>query len=191
MDGKTANANPTILDRSDLPTRQPALTPESRLSPIESTVPTYPLDPFTTSPSPLSSTSSDDATPDPIDAQEIYDLVANITDPEHPISLGELAVVNLSDITVHDAPHSPFSHVQLEFTPTVTHCHLATVIGLALVVRLRESLPARFRVDVRCKEGTHSTAEQLNKQLGDKERVVSAVENASLREALRKMMLSV
>ncbi|GMF08926.1 unnamed protein product [[Candida] boidinii] len=37
---------------------------------------------------------------DPIDAQEIYDLISTISDPEHPLTLGQLAVVNLNDIEV-------------------------------------------------------------------------------------------
>lgn len=55
-------------------------------------------------------------------------------------------------------------------------------------VRLEQALPARFRVDVRIKEGTHSTAEQVNKQLGDKERVAAALENGTLMGVLRKML---
>jgi hypothetical protein len=107
-------------------------------------------------------------------------------DPEHPLTLGELAVVNLQHITVNNA--QPFSTVTLEFTPTITHCHLATVIGLGLVVRLQQALPPRFRVDVRCREGTHSTDTQLNKQLADKERVASALENETLMGVVGKMM---
>ncbi|KAI4140745.1 MAG: hypothetical protein LQ341_003726 [Variospora aurantia] len=72
-------------------------------------------------------------------------------------------------------------------TPTITHCSLATVIGLGVRVRLEQALPPRFRVDVRIKEGTHSTAEQVNRQLGDKERVAAALENGTLMGVLRKM----
>ncbi|KAL8933054.1 MAG: hypothetical protein Q9211_005992, partial [Gyalolechia sp. 1 TL-2023] len=50
------------------------------------------------------------------------------------------------------------------------------------------SLPPRFRVDVRIKEGTHSTAEQVNRQLGDKERVAAALENGTLMGVLKKML---
>lgn len=55
-------------------------------------------------------------------------------------------------------------------------------------VRLEQALPARFRVDVRIKEGTHSTADQVNKQLGDKERVAAALENGTLMGVIRKML---
>lgn len=112
-----------------------------------------------------------------------------MTDPEHPISLGELGVINLPDIHISSSSSS-YSTIRLEFTPTITHCHLATVIGLGLVVRLRSSLPPRYRVDVGVKEGSHATGDQLNKQLADKERVVSALENETLRGLVGRMMES-
>ena len=151
---------------------------------------------------------------EPIDEQEIYgsfapyffslfppprksadpsvDLISTISDPEHPISLGSLAVVSLPDIKIHPAipsdPSSPLRTVTVLITPTITHCSLATVIGLAVRVRLEQSLPARFRVDVRIKEGTHSTADEVNKQLADKERVAAALENGTLMGVIKKML---
>ena len=119
----------------------------------------------------------------------IADLISTISDPEHPLSLGELAVVNLPHIKVTDnQDHSAMSHVLVEITPTITHCSLATVIGLGIRVRLEQALPPRFRLDVRIREGTHSTADQVNKQLNDKERVAAACENESLMTVLRKML---
>lgn len=119
----------------------------------------------------------------------IADLISTISDPEHPLSLGELAVVNLPHIKVTDnQDRSAMSHVLVEITPTITHCSLATVIGLGIRVRLEQALPPRFRLDVRIREGTHSTADQVNKQLNDKERVAAACENESLMAVLRKML---
>ena len=115
------------------------------------------------------------------------DLISTISDPEHPLSLGSLAVVQLPDI--HIAPlSSTLQTILVEITPTITHCSLATVIGLGVRVRLEQALPPRFRVDVRIKEGSHSTGEQVNKQLGDKERVAAALENAQLRGVIKKML---
>jgi hypothetical protein len=78
--------------------------------------------------------------------------------------------------------------VLVEITPTITHCSLATVIGLAVRVRLEELLPPNFRVDVRVKDGTHQQDDQVNKQLADKERVAAALKNDNLRSVLGKMM---
>lgn len=118
------------------------------------------------------------------------DLISTICDPEHPLSLGSLSVVNLPDIHIQPptSPLSSISTVLVEITPTITHCSLATVIGLGVRVRLEQALPPRFRVDVRIKKGTHSTDEAVNKQLGDKERVAAALENGTLMGVLRKML---
>ena len=117
-------------------------------------------------------------------------MISTISDPEHPLSLGSLAVINLPDIHVigPSSPKSQISTVLVELTPTVNHCSLATVIGLGVRVRLEQALPPRFRVDVQLKEGTHSTAEAVNKQLGDKERVAAALENNTLLGVIRKML---
>jgi metal-sulfur cluster biosynthetic enzyme len=118
----------------------------------------------------------------------MLDLISTISDPEHPLSLGELAVVNLPHITVVDNPSTSYSTVEVGITPTINHCSLATVIGLGVRVRLEQSLPPRFRVDVKIREGTHATAEQVNKQLNDKERVAAAMENSTLMSVLAKML---
>ena len=125
----------------------------------------------------------------------MIDLIATISDPEHPYTLGQLSVINLADI--HLSPPPPTSgildpntlvQVLVEITPTITHCSLATVIGLAVRVRLEELLPPNFRVDVGVKDGTHQQDDQVNKQLADKERVAAALENDNLRSVLGKMM---
>lgn len=54
-------------------------------------------------------------------------------------------------------------------------------------MRLEQALPPRFRIDVRIKQGTHSSDEAVNKQLGDKERVAAALENQTLMDVIRKM----
>jgi hypothetical protein len=78
--------------------------------------------------------------------------------------------------------------VLVEVTPTITHCSLATVIGLGVRVRLEQALPPNYRVVVRCKENSHSQDDQVNKQLGDKERVAAALENDTLKGVLDKML---
>lgn len=140
----------------------------------------------------VDSDSDSDSVVESIDEQEIYDLISTISDPEHPLSLGSLAVVSLPDIslkpTLPSRPQSRLQTVTVLVTPTITHCSLATVIGLGVRVRLEQSLPPRFRVDVRIKEGTHSTADEVNKQLADKERVAAAMENGTLMGVLKKML---
>ncbi|KAJ4420174.1 hypothetical protein N0V82_004517 [Gnomoniopsis sp. IMI 355080] len=132
---------------------------------------------------------------EPIDEQEIFDMIATISDPEHPLTLAQLAVVNLADIHI-DPPPVPgkgpeldaLSTVTVELTPTVNHCSLATIIGLAVRVRLDACLPPNYRLDVRMKDGSHAQDDQVNKQLADKERVAAALENDTLKRTLDTMM---
>ncbi|KAJ2350659.1 MIP18 protein galla-2 [Coemansia erecta] len=118
----------------------------------------------------------DDSVSDPIDADEVYDLIRNINDPEHPLTLEQLHVTNRDHIYVDDGA----SHVRIDFTPTIPHCSMATLIGLCIRVRLLRSLPERFKVDIRVRDGTHQSEADVNKQLNDKERVAAALENTYL-----------
>lgn len=202
MDAEKDNANPTIINPSDLPTRLAASSSQasqkargifSALAPPQ----LYSAngDDLTFSEDELSSNSEEDddaAAREEIDAQEVFDLIAPIMDPEHPLSLGSLGVVNLADITLFppSTPTSRISAVQVLLTPTTSACSLTTVIGLGVKVRLTEALPPRFRVDVRIKEGTSASAPEANKQLADKERVAAAMENRNLIGMVQHMLSS-
>ncbi|KAI9842383.1 MAG: hypothetical protein M1837_007303 [Sclerophora amabilis] len=197
MSADPINANPTILNASDLPTRRQRASPEgAKDSGGGLFAPMIPssnhlIDPFADNATGLSDPESeDDDIIDDLDEQEVFDLISTISDPEHPLSLGSLAVVSLPDIHIQPptSPSSLNSTVTVLITPTITHCSLATVIGLGVRVRLEQSLPPRFRVDVRIKEGTHSTGDQVTKQLNDKERVAAALENGTLMGVLNKML---
>ena len=125
------------------------------------------------------------------------DLIRDIKDPEHPHTLEELNVVCEDAITISrpPCPHTPHPHtshhtadeplwIKIEFTPTVPHCSLATLIGLCLRIKLERSLQYKFKLDILVSEGTHSIAEDVNKQINDKERVAAAMENPHLRDTV-------
>jgi metal-sulfur cluster biosynthetic enzyme len=189
------NANPTIIAAMDLPTRKPVTSESQEANPLGILASVLPMDvahdPFDAAARSASPGSDSSNAVEPIDEQEIYDLIATISDPEHPLSLGSLAVVNLSDIHISPLDSGSVSRLQratVLLTPTINHCSLATVIGLGVRVRLEQALPPRYRVDVRIKTGTHASAEEVNKQLADKERVAAALENRQLWGVLKKMM---
>ena len=100
------------------------------------------------------------------------------------VKLQDVHLVPLPDLSDPAA----LSRVLVELTPTVTHCSLATVIGLGVRVRLEQALPPSFRVEVKIKKEAHNQAEEVNKQLADKERVAAALENSNLMGILRKMI---
>lgn len=119
----------------------------------------------------------DDSDDDEIDAAEIFDIIRNIQDPEHPHTLEELGVVSLeqvelttttTDVKSKTAPSSLVT-VSVRFTPTIPHCSMATLIGLCIRVKLLRSLPSRrFQVSVQIEPGTHASENAINKQLRDK-----------------------
>ncbi|KAM7408344.1 hypothetical protein PAMA_002177 [Pampus argenteus] len=123
---------------------------------------------------------------DCISDRVVLHLIRSINDPEHPLSLEELNVVEQMRVKVNDAE----STVGIEFTPTIPHCSMATLIGLSIKVKLLRSLPDRFKIDVLITPGTHASEEAVNKQLADKERVAAALENASLLEVVNQCLTS-
>lgn len=120
----------------------------------------------------------DDDMHDLFDAQEIFEHIKDINDPEHPYSLEQLDVVSEARVQVKDGAN----RVTVAFTPTVPHCSMATLIGLSIRVKLLRVLPRRFKVDVIVSPGSHASEAAVNKQLNDKERVAAALENPNLLE---------
>ncbi|XP_071823559.1 MIP18 family protein galla-2-like isoform X2 [Apostichopus japonicus] len=126
----------------------------------------------------------DDDIEDLFDTREIFDLVRNINDPEHPLTLEELHVVENAEIEVNNQDNI----IKVNFTPTIPHCSMATLIGLSIRVKLQRALPPRFKVDVCIKEGTHVSEKAVNKQLADKERIAAALENNNLLEVVNQCL---
>lgn len=126
----------------------------------------------------------DDATIDAIDDREVFDLIRSINDPEHPLTLEELNVVEESRVRVDDGR----GVVDVQFTPTIPHCSMATLIGLAIQVQLLRCLPERFKCNVSISEGAHASEKAINKQLADKERVAAALENRHLIEVINRCL---
>ncbi|KAF8968408.1 hypothetical protein BDZ97DRAFT_1800445 [Flammula alnicola] len=117
-----------------------------------------------------------------IDQDEIFDLIRSIYDPEHPNTLEELRVVSAPQVTVGT------NRIKVEFTPTVPHCGMSTLIGLCIRVRLLRSIPERFKVDICVKPGSHQSENAVNKQLNDKERVAAALENPVLLDTVEQCL---
>lgn len=66
---------------------------------------------------------------------------------------------------------------------------MALLIGLSIRVQLLRALPARFKVSVEVTPGTHNSEADINKQLGDKERVAAALENANLIKVINQCVM--
>ncbi|KAL0281332.1 UNVERIFIED_CONTAM: hypothetical protein PYX00_002349 [Menopon gallinae] len=130
----------------------------------------------------ITSSDEDEDVHDEIDRREVFDLIRGIKDPEYPLTLEELNVVQQDLIYVSDEK----SEVELQFTPTVPHCSMASLIGLSLKTQLLRALPSRFKISIIVTPGSHSSESSVNKQLNDKERVAAALENSNLTEVINQ-----
>ncbi|XP_072242594.1 cytosolic iron-sulfur assembly component 2A isoform X2 [Leuresthes tenuis] len=121
-------------------------------------------------------------------ALEVYDVIRSIRDPEKPNTLEELDVVTEKCVEVQEIGEDDYLII-IKFSPTVPHCSLATLIGLCLQVKLQRCLPFKHKLEIYISEGTHSTEEDINKQINDKERVAAAMENPNLREIVEQCVI--
>jgi len=125
---------------------------------------------------PITSVELDENIEDPIDEREVFDLIRDINDPEHPLSLEQLNVVSEELVNVDNATRV----INVQFTPTIPHCSMATLIGLCIRVKLLRCLPREYKIDLMITPGKHNQEHAINKQLQDKERVAAALENPKL-----------
>lgn len=99
----------------------------------------------------------DSSIDDKIDALEIFDYIRDINDPEHPYTLEELNVIQEELIQIGfkhknislEKQQNLLDYVDVRFTPTIPHCSMATLIGLAIHVKLRRSLHPSVKVNLK------------------------------------------
>jgi len=124
----------------------------------------------------------DETAVDPVSPEEVFEMIRHLNDPEHPLTLEQLNVVSVDNVHVDDSKN----YVFVQFTPTIPHCSMATLIGLCIRVKLLRSLSSRFKVKVQIYPGSHQSEDAVNKQLNDKERVSAALENVHLLDLVNK-----
>ncbi|GFE53490.1 MIP18 family protein [Babesia ovis] len=109
------------------------------------------------------------------DATEIFNIIRDIKDPEYSYTLETLKIVEEDYIHIDHEN----SIVTVMFTPTVPHCSQATIIGLMIYVKLQQSLPPQFKIDVQISQDNNSG--QIPANLTDEDiinmRVALAQEN--------------
>ncbi|EER09211.1 hypothetical protein Pmar_PMAR009707 [Perkinsus marinus ATCC 50983] len=125
---------------------------------------------------------------DPITPVEVFEIIRRLRDPEHPtLSLEQLRVVTPEQIQVTNGVTDGITRIDVEFTPTIPTCSVATLIGLTIRTKLQKCVcgaNGNVKINVNIKEGTHDQEEQVNKQLNDKERCQAAIENPNLQKVL-------
>ncbi|XP_057380867.1 cytosolic iron-sulfur assembly component 2A-like [Daphnia carinata] len=113
--------------------------------------------------------------------EAITDLLRMVKDPEKPNTLGDLHVITDESVQVQPFEGNGYL-VRIDFNPTVPHCSLASLIGLCIRGKIQQNVLERIKLDIVIAEGKHSTEEEINKQINDKERVAAALENPNLKE---------
>jgi metal-sulfur cluster biosynthetic enzyme len=69
-------------------------------------------------------------------------MIRNIEDPEHPLTLEQLRVVSLEQVSINNQRRE----VEVSFTPTIPHCSSASIIGLMIRTKLGRGLPENYKV---------------------------------------------
>ena len=119
---------------------------------------------------------NNDKIEDEIDIYEIFDLIRNINDPEHPYNLEELNIISLEDIIVDNKNKI----ITVYFTPTIETCGFVSLIGLSIKKKLLNFISPKYNIDVLIKEPKNENDKNLNKQMNDKERVEASNLNTKL-----------
>jgi len=113
--------------------------------------------------------------------ETIYDILRTIRDPEKPNTLEDLNVVYEEGVFIQEPTSDNVQVIRVEFNPTVPHCSLATLIGLCIRIKIERNIPHKLKLDIYIKKGAHTTEDEINKQINDKERIAAAMENPNLR----------
>ena len=119
---------------------------------------------------------NDDNIEDKVDIYEVFEIIRNITDPEHPYNLEELNIISLEDISVDNDNRL----ITVYFTPTIANCGFASFIGLSIKKKLLNFISPKYNIDVLIKEPKNENDKNLNKQMNDKERLEASNLNEKL-----------
>jgi metal-sulfur cluster biosynthetic enzyme len=122
--------------------------------------------------------------------QELWFIIRDIRDPEFPYTLSQLRVLSPAG-TLPERPVpsqlglricTELCLIRIVFTPTVPHCSLSTLIGLAIRYKIETEFLVQigWKILIEVSAGTHDQANEINRQLRDKERISAALENPRL-----------
>lgn len=132
-----------------------------------------------------------------VNRESLFEIIRDIQDPEHPYTLERLGVVKPTYIDMGTVdPLSdeikyrglPFSFINISFKPTIPHCSMAGIIGLAIKHQVCKHISEDYWVRVFVLEDTHVNWVALNKQLNDKDRVMAAFENEEMVDMLSSLV---
>ena len=103
-----------------------------------------------------------------MDKDQVLEVLKKVYDPEYPMPITELKIVDKDDITITD------DTMKIEFKPTAPYCPMGGVIGIIIKYALEKKFGKN--VDVRVKTGTHAQESMLNLMLSDRKRYEETLE---------------
>jgi len=104
--------------------------------------------------------------------------LAGIKDPEEPFTLEQMKMLSEEDV---DVGYHPVPRLRITWKPTNPACTCAVNIGLCIRYKLMTDFPdLPFKVNIYVKEGSHTSPQEVDKQVNDKERVAAALENPDI-----------
>jgi len=103
-----------------------------------------------------------------LDKSELVEVLRKVYDPEFPLSVIDLKIVNEDDISIEG------EKIKILFTPTSPLCPMGGMIG-ALIKYALEKKTGKM-VEVTLKPGTHNQEKMLNEMLKDSERYKEILE---------------
>jgi len=103
-----------------------------------------------------------------VDKDQILEVLKKVYDPEYPMPITELKIVEKDDITIAN------DTMKIEFKPTAPYCPMGGVIGIIIKYALENKFGKN--VEVRVKAGTHAQESMLNVLLSDRKKYEETVE---------------
>ncbi|KAG0418651.1 MIP18 family protein galla-1 [Dictyocoela roeselum] len=140
--------------------------------------------------------------------ETIFELIRDIKDPEFPTTLERLNVVKLEDVKIHKITFDdtrfidigtpskkpyfrtivfrkilraglPLSVIDIEYAPSSYNCSMASQIGICIRYFV-EKYVWGYWIRVNIKKETHLEYKKINRQINDKDGIMSAMENPNL-----------
>jgi hypothetical protein len=129
----------------------------------------------------------------------ILGQLCDIIDPEYPIDLVCLEVLILEAIEIVPKPSSRITIHTIYFFPTYGQCKLAPLLGISINLTLFQKSTINQLVSmynpkwlmnfkITIDKQYHTAAENITKQLNDKERLSAALENNAIRLSVLRCM---
>jgi len=95
-----------------------------------------------------------------MEKSEILEVLKKVCDPEYPLSVLELKIVEEKDVSFEG------DKIRIEFTPTTPYCPMGGIIGVLIKYALENKFNREF--DVKVKAGAHVQEPMLNELLSNK-----------------------